>query len=193
MHTRNRFILILLAVTVPFLLACMYITRMIQVPEPNMEKDANKMLQVLQGKNWIPVQALVAEKYTDADYAKPGTLKFTATIPNDRPVYFSYGWCAKDQTILVQNLQHINVQIYFNDGKLGSDVVHNLSSTQTDGQVCSEYGILTSDWPAGTYHIKTVATFDQKINDGMSDYDPGDYIFDYTVTVGASNSPTPTP
>src|SRR6185369_17695034 len=137
MNNHNKFIQILLAVMVPFLLACMYITQMIQVPEPKMEKNTDTVLQVLKGQNWIPLQALVAEKYTEADYAKPGTLTFTANLPNDRPVYFSYGWCAKDQATLVQNLQHVKVQLYFNDGKLGSDVVHNLAFTQSDGQVCS--------------------------------------------------------
>jgi hypothetical protein len=194
MNNRNKFIPILLAVTVPFLLACMYLTRMIQVPEPKMEKNADTVIKVLNGQNWVPLQALASETYTAAQYAKPGTLTFTVSkLTNEKPAYFSYGWCAKDQATLAQNLQHIKVQIYFNDGKLGTDVVHNVSFTQSDGQVCSDYGILTSDWPAGTYHLKAVATFDQKINDGMADYDPGDYILDYKVTVDASNTPATTP
>jgi hypothetical protein len=40
-----------------------------------------------------------------------------------------------------------------------------------------------SEWPAGEYRLKAVATFDEKINDGFSDYDPGDYIYNYDVSV----------
>jgi len=40
-----------------------------------------------------------------------------------------------------------------------------------------------SEWPAGEYRLKAVATFDEKINDGFSDYDPGDYIYEYAVSV----------
>jgi hypothetical protein len=134
---------------------------------------------------------LVAEQY-DEQFA-PATLIFTAQVTNEKPVYFSYGWCAQDQATLSQNLQHIKVELYFNDGKLGRDVVHMLSFTQSDGLACTDFGVLTSDWPPGTYHLRAVATFDQKINDGMGDYEPGDYVYDYTVTVPESASPLPTP
>jgi hypothetical protein len=75
------------------------------------------------------------------------------------------------------------VEIYFNDGKLGSDVVHPISYTLPDGQNCLDFGILLSEWPAGEYLIKAVVNFDEKINDGFSDYDPGDYIYEYKITV----------
>ena len=120
-------------------------------------------------------------------------MTFTVKVTNEKPVYFSYGWCAKDQATLTQNLAHIKVELYFNDGRLGNDVVHNLSSTLTNGMVCSEFGVLMSDWPAGKYHLKAVATFDSKINDGMADYDPGDYVFVYNVTVDEKASSTPNP
>jgi hypothetical protein len=48
---------------------------------------------------------------------------------------------------------------------------------------CFDTGALMSDWPDGEYKLKAVASFDQKINDGMADYAPGDYIFEYNVTV----------
>ena len=48
---------------------------------------------------------------------------------------------------------------------------------------CADYGVLTSEWTDGQYKLKAVANFDQRINDGISDYDAGDYIFEYNVTV----------
>lgn len=152
-------------------------------PVPYMEKDANAVIKVLSGKDWHYLQALAKEQYTDADYAKPGTLTYTVSITEDQPVYFNYGWCAKDDAILQQNMQHINVKLYFNGDELGKDVVQNLSYKSADNMSCADFGVLTSEWTDGEYKLKAVATFDQKLNDGISDYDPGDYIFEYNVTV----------
>ena len=180
---KNKSNLILLIVIMPFMLACLYLEKMIKVPEPKMETNTEAVIETLKGNNWVPLQSLASEKYTEAEYAKPGTLKFTLTATNDKPVFFSYGWCAKDEATLRQNFAHINVQLYFNDGKLGTDVVHSLSYNSTDGQVCLESGVLMSEWPAGEYHLKAIATFDEKINDGFSDYAAGDYEYEYDVKV----------
>ncbi len=40
-----------------------------------------------------------------------------------------------------------------------------------------------SNWPNGEYQLMAVATFDEKINDGMADFEAGDYIYEYNVTV----------
>ena len=180
---KNKSTLILLIVIMPFMLACLYLERMIQVPEPKMETNADKVIEILNAQGAVALQSLTSEKYTEEEFAKPGDLKFTAKVTNEKPVFFSYGWCAKDPTILQQNFGHIKVVLYFNNAKLGTDVVHDLSYKSTDGQSCAEFGVLMSEWPAGEYHLKAVATFDEKINDGFSDYDPGDYIYEYAVSV----------
>ncbi|HSJ87118.1 MAG TPA: hypothetical protein VK909_07900 [Anaerolineales bacterium] len=152
-------------------------------PMPAMETDANKVITVLSGKDWQYLGALAKEQYSEEDFAKPGTLKYTVTITNNQPIYFNYGWCAKDETILKQNFEHIQVKLYINGEELGKDVVQQLSYTSQDNMACLDHGVLTSDWPEGTYDLKAVATFDEKINDGIADYEPGDYIFEYKVTV----------
>jgi hypothetical protein len=87
------------------------------------------------------------------------------------------------------------VQLSINGDKLGNDVVHPLSFTRSDGLVCLDYGVLATEWPAGAYQVETAATFDEKINDGLADYEAGDYVFQYKVTVeeGAATSETPSP
>ena len=190
---KKRLHLILIAVCVPFMLACMYLEKMFQGSEPKMERDANAVIETLKGNDFVRLDALASENYTEEDYAKPGTLTFTVNLTNEKPVYFSYGWCATTEEILRQNFEHIGVKIFFNDAELGSDVVHTFVYSLTNGQVCGDVGILMYDWPAGTYHLKAVATFGEKINDGMSDYNPGDYMYEYNVTVEESISPTATP
>jgi hypothetical protein len=88
-----------------------------------------------------------------------------------------------DEETLQQNFEHIEVNLYFEGEKLGSDVVHNLSFERSDGLVCVDFGAMLSNWSPGEYELKTVATFDEKINDGLDDYEAGDYITIYNVKV----------
>jgi len=154
-----------------------------EAPMPTMEKNADTLIEVLKGQNWVYLQALAKEQYTGADFAKPGTLTFTVKITDDKPTYFNYGWCAKTEEILKQNFEHIRVKLYFNSDELGSDVVHPVTLTRADGLLCLDFGVMMSEWPAGKYQLEAVATFDEKINDGIDDFDAGDYIFEYNVTV----------
>ena len=150
---------------------------------PKMEKNADAVLEVLNGQDWVSLQALAPERYTEEDFAKPGTLTFTATVTNEKPIYFSYGWCTVDVETLQQNFEHIEVSLSLNGDKLGSDVVHNLTFSRSDGLVCLDFGVLLSNWSVGEYILEAIATFDEKINDGIADYNAGDYVFIYNVTV----------
>lgn len=149
---------------------------------PEMEKNGDAVLNTLKGENWYALSQYVDETYTDEEMAKPGTFKYTAKIKNDKPIYFSYGWCATTEEILKQNYQHIKVELFYDGKQLGNDVVHTFSYTTTDGMVCGEFGVLFLKIPAGTYRIEAVATFDEKINDGLSDYAAGEYFYEYHVT-----------
>jgi hypothetical protein len=189
-----------MAITALLLMACL-LPGMIPLnstpegPLPTMEKDANKVIEVLKSNNYVRLEALAKEQYTEEDFAKPGTLTFTIKITDNTPTYFSYGWCAVDDQTLQNNFQHIDVSLTFNGKKLGNDVVHTLSFTSGNNLRCGDFGVLMTDWPNGKYELKAIATFRDKINDGMADYAAGDYVFDYNVTVdkGASTSKTPSP
>lgn len=194
MKSNTRFTKYLaLAVSVLLLMSCM-LPGMIQLKSqsqgqrPVMETDGNAVIQTLKGQDWHYLQALAKEQYTDEDLNKPGTISFTVTITDDLPTYFVYGWCAVDQQTLQQNLEHITVKLYFNEEELGKDVVQNLSYTSQNNLACVDFGVLMSQWPEGNYTLKTVATFDEKLNDGMGDYEPGDYIAEYNVTVKKQNN-----
>lgn len=151
--------------------------------QPDMEKNTETLIEILNGDDWVALGALVAEQYTVEDYSKPGTLAFTAEVTNEKPVYFSYGWCAVDEDTLRQNFEHITVEISINGEKLGGNNVHNLSFTSPDGLACLDFGVLLSNWEPGEYELKVVAVFDEKINDGLADYKSGEYVLLYNVMV----------
>ena len=155
------------------------------VPAPVMETNSETLIQTLQGQDWVYLQSLAQEEYTseELDRKTPGTLTFTIKITDETPTYFNYGWCTTTEEILQQNFEHIQVKLYFNDEQLGNDVVHPVSFTRPDGLVCVDFGVMMSDWPNGTYTLEAVSTFNEKINDGIADYEAGDYIFIYNVTV----------
>ena len=152
-------------------------------PLPTMETDPDKLLETLQSGEFVYLQQLAEEKYTEEDYAKPNTLTYTVSITDDKPAYFNYGWCTTTEEILAQNFEHIQINMLFNGKQLGEDVVHGISSTRQDGFVCLEFGVLMSDWAPGKYKLEAIATFDEDINDGAADFDAGDYKFVYNVTV----------
>lgn len=161
---------------------------------PVMEEDTDKVIEVLQSEDRRFLSALVEEQYPDEDYARPVTLTFSADVsPEDLPVYFSYGWCATDEETLRQNFEHIDVRLSINGNELGEDVVHNLTYTSPTGMVCLDFGVLMTEWPAGEYKLEAVATFDESINDGVDDFDAGDYVFIYTVTVSEQKEGGETP
>ena len=157
-------------------------------PQPVMETDGNAVIQALNGQNWHYLQALAKEQYTVEELNKPGTVSFTVTITDDLPTYFVYGWCAVDEQTLKQNFEHITVKMYFNGDELGGDVVQQLSYTSADNLACLDFGVLMSQWPDGHYTLKAVATFDEKLNDGMADYEPGNYGSEYNITVKKQNN-----
>jgi hypothetical protein len=153
-------------------------------PMPVMEEDPDALLQTLSEGDWTYLQALAEEQYTEEDFAAPGTLTFTVRVPPNTRTYFNYGWCTTTTEILQQNFEHIDVRLYFNGDELGEDVVHTLTYTRPDGLVCLDFGVMLSDWPQGEeYELEAVARFDERINDGLDDYDAGEYIYRYRVTV----------
>jgi len=159
------------------------LTRESNVPMPTMEKNTDTVIEVLSGRDWQPLQGLAQEQYTEEDFARPGTLTFTVNIADNKPTYFNYGWCAVDEETLRQNFEHMDVRLYVNDDELGTDVVHNLTFTSPDNLLCLDFGVLILEWPVGEYKLEAVATFKEKINDGLADFEAGDYVFVYNVTV----------
>ena len=123
-----------------------------------------------------------SEQYKASDFAKPGTLTYTVTLNPSDQVLWSYSWCTTTQDILNNNLKSIKLKFTL-DGKDVPVSNMQVDNTPNGGQACQNTFTALSNWPTGSHHLITTATFTQKINDGTSDYPTGDYILDYTVNV----------
>ena len=123
-----------------------------------------------------------SEQYQTSDSAKPGTLTYTVSLKPTDQVIWGYGWCTTTQTILDANLKSIKLKFTL-DGKDIPVSAMQIDNTPSNGQQCQETYTALSNWPTGSHHITTTATYTSKINDGTSDYPAGDYVLDYTVNV----------
>ena len=108
-------------------------------PAPTMEKDGNKVIEALTNNNYVRLETLAKEQYTEQDFAKPGTLTFTANITDETPTYFSYGWCAV--TIQPYRIISSTLRSAFTSmtRSLGSDVVHRLAFTSANGSALRRF------------------------------------------------------
>jgi C-terminal processing protease CtpA/Prc len=146
---------------------------------PKMEPKDESMSALTSGKPALEDKA--AEKYQASDFAGPGKLTYTLGLTPSDEVVWVYAWCATTLPQLKENLKSIKVKFILD----GEDVTSQMNATDlpNKGQQCRVYFSALSNWPAGSHHLTTTATFTKKINDGSADYPAGEYVLDYTVNV----------
>ncbi len=131
----------------------------------------------------IFLEMLAPESYTDAELAEMNrTFSFTIVLGQEQPLLWQYGWCATTQAILKQNLQLMSVAFEMNGAPVPEDQSYAYDSQSSGNLECHSYVALVYNWPKGKTSLQTTVTFDAKLNDGMSDYGPGQQTFAYTVT-----------
>ncbi|MGE5071877.1 MAG: S41 family peptidase [Anaerolineae bacterium] len=146
---------------------------------PTMATTDESKSALQSGKPFLEDKA--TEKYQASDFAKPGILKYTVSLAPSDEVVWSYVWCATTQATLQKNFKSIKLKFVL-DGK---DVTTKVSTLDlpNNGQQCRVYFTALSNWPTGSHHLTTTATFANSINDGSADYDAGNYVLDFTVNV----------
>lgn len=122
-----------------------------------------------------------AEKYTASDNTSPTVLEYHVALNASDRVLWEWYWCAASSGVLYKNLSSINLAFKL-DGKDVSSSLQNANFTNAPWS-CRIYFIALSDWPTGTHRLTTTASITGLVNDGSTDYVPGDYVDDYTVTV----------
>jgi C-terminal processing protease CtpA/Prc len=128
------------------------------------------------------LEDLARESYEPVTFSKPGTATYTVPLTEPEPLIWAYVWCAADAERLATNFKNIQLKFMLDNKEVPADSFGTFD-TETGGKVCRLVYTSLSDWPVGEHHLTTTATFTAKINDGSADYEPGDYILDYTVYV----------
>jgi C-terminal processing protease CtpA/Prc len=123
------------------------------------------------------------EQYTNQDYLDVNKV-FTFTIPLDKSqdLLWSWGWCAKDQATLDDNLKKIGLKFTLDGQEVTVDKFLKQENSN-QGQQCISYALGLTDWSAGEHHVVTTLTFKSKLNDGQYDYNPGMQTFNYNVYI----------
>ena len=125
---------------------------------------------------------LARESYEADTFSRPGTAVYTVPIAEPDPLVWGYVWCSANAETLASNMEKIQLKFMLNDKEVSSDSLAAYE-LETGGQVCRLVYTTLSDWTPGEHHLTTTATFTAGINDGSADYEPGDYVLDYTVYV----------
>jgi hypothetical protein len=128
------------------------------------------------------LEDLARESYEATTFSRPGTATYTVPLDKSESVVWGYVWCAANTDMVSKNFENIQLNFMLDEKKVPVDSFATFE-LETGGKVCRLVYTSLSDWPAGEHHLTTTATFKAKINDGETDYEPGDYILDYKVYV----------
>jgi len=138
---------------------------------------------LVSGGSFKIFEDLARESYTTNDLLKMDTIfDYTVELAQSQEVGWVWGWCAKDQATLDDNLAKISLAFTLNGQDVPLDQFLSLNY-DNNGQKCTAYIAGVTDWAGGEHHAVTTATFTKPLNDGTYDYKAGTQTFDYAVFV----------
>jgi hypothetical protein len=128
------------------------------------------------------LEDLAREKYDPSAFAQPGVVAYSIPLGEEKPVLWAYAWCASDAESLNENFKNIELKFMLNGEEIPADSFATYDLLNND-RLCRLVHTALSGWTPGEHHLSTTAKFKAKLNDGLADYEPGDYVLDYTVYV----------
>jgi hypothetical protein len=114
--------------------------------------------------------------------ATPGTQTWEITMPANLPALLFLGWCASTPAVLNENFGHLMYLAEVDGQPLDVRSLYSSDSLNEDG-ACRDFIGLIRAWPPGKHTIQTTMRLDAQINDGWGDYQAGDYVDIYNITV----------
>jgi C-terminal processing protease CtpA/Prc len=124
------------------------------------------------------------ESYETADFLKvPNDFTYTIALSKSEKLLWAWGWCAKDDATLADNLGKMDIKFTMNGQDVPLEKFLKLDYDSSDGQKCTAYLAGLTDWAGGEHHLVTTLTFKQPLNDGTYDYPAGVQNFFYNVYV----------
>ncbi len=128
------------------------------------------------------VEDKAREQYTPEELSTPGVWTYTVPLAKSETLIWAYYWCTTTTEVLEQNFSQIEVQFELNGQVVPMDKFA-VTDLPNGGNQCRIMYAALSDWQSGENTLKTSVTFKSKINDGMGDYEAGDYVSIYSVFV----------
>jgi len=110
------------------------------------------------------------------------TYTFTVALLESEPLLWLNGWCAADTDRLEENYQHITQEFFLNGEVIPREELASLDFPSAGNQ-CRYYYTVLDEWPAGEHHLEIRVTFDQPVNDGVTEYPQGTHVYRYDVYV----------
>jgi len=124
------------------------------------------------------------ESYPNTDYIKvPNEFTYTITLNKTEKLLWAWGWCAKDQATLTDNLSKMDIKFNLNGKDVPLDQFLKLDYDSSEGQKCTAYIAGLTDWTGGEHHLVTTLAFKEPLNDGAYDFPVGVQTFYYNVYV----------
>ncbi len=126
--------------------------------------------------------------YTNEDVnTVPGILRYTIKLDGEQKALLHYGWCAKGEDVLAQNLADMAIEFRIGDTVIPPEqLLVGLSQqpdvTSGDTLVCQSFYAVIYDWPEGDTVLEVDVDFTTSVFDGLDDYGPGLQQMIYTVT-----------
>lgn len=114
----------------------------------------------------------------------PQTQMRNATVNRSQSYAWDATWCARDPQTLDKNLADITVSFAVNDQPIDSKLITRTNPRNgPNGLTCADFFVVLSDWSAGQVSLTKTLTLRNPVFDGLTIYEPGDYVYKYTVQV----------
>ncbi|MEI8133273.1 MAG: zinc ribbon domain-containing protein, partial [Leptolinea sp.] len=118
---------------------------------------------------------------------------YRASLDNSSNLAISEGWCAKDLATLTQNLTQIENVVIIDGKEIDKTNMVFYDYVNDTGWSCQETDVVVSKWSLGDHKVIKKMVFKTKINDGETDFNPGEMGGIYIVNVKLPSEITPTP
>ncbi len=124
------------------------------------------------------------EEYeSNAFLAVPAEFTYTIALSKSETLLWAWGWCAKNDTVLADNLAKMDVKFTLNGQDVPLDQFLKMDYASQDGQSCTAYLAAVKDWAAGQHQAITTLTFKAPLNDGVYDFPAGQQVMEYNIYV----------
>jgi hypothetical protein len=127
------------------------------------------------------------EKYSDEEMNTVGkTLNYTVTLENSTVAGLATGWCARNYEYIKNNFADMEIKLTVDGKEVDTNHVapwEFQNGGANGGLICERFDIVMDHWSAGEHTLVSKFVFKAKVNDGTSDFGPGEMTSVYKVIV----------